>query len=182
MNRTVWGFPSGILDRDQGEGASTSGPCFGFSGICCFALAGVHLGSSLLHLRDVQPSCKPGVQWEVLIKYNQFYAKETRTQATISQKSTHYPWAGPAAPLPHCRPPAAPAPRRASLGGGPLLRWFDLDQRGSAGLGAAEKKPGAVVAGLFRWVKTAYPKWNPGKWNQRLKPAVFWWFHFDPYP
>ena len=22
------------------------------------------------------------------------------------------------------------------------------------------------------WVKNAYPKWNPGKWNQRLKPAV----------
>ena len=27
-----------------------------------------------------------------------------------------------------------------------------------------------------------YPKWNPGKWNQGLKPAVPWWFNFDPYP
>ena len=23
---------------------------------------------------------------------------------------------------------------------------------------------------------------NPGKWNQRLKPAAPWWFYFDPYP
>ena len=22
-----------------------------------------------------------------------------------------------------------------------------------------------------------YPKWNPGKWNQRLKPAVPWWLN-----
>ena len=22
---------------------------------------------------------------------------------------------------------------------------------------------------------------NPGKWSQRLKHAVPWWFHFDPY-
>ena len=27
-----------------------------------------------------------------------------------------------------------------------------------------------------------YPKWNPGKWKHGLKPAVPWWFHFDPYP
>ena len=32
------------------------------------------------------------------------------------------------------------------------------------------------------WAKNAYPKWNPGKWNQRLKPAVLWWLCFDPYP
>ena len=32
------------------------------------------------------------------------------------------------------------------------------------------------------WVRNAYPKRNPGKWNQRLKPAVPWWFYFDPYP
>ena len=29
------------------------------------------------------------------------------------------------------------------------------------------------------WVKTRYPEWNPGKWNQRLKPAVPGWFNFD---
>ena len=27
-----------------------------------------------------------------------------------------------------------------------------------------------------------YPKWNPGRWKQGLKSAVFWWFNFDPYP
>ena len=27
-----------------------------------------------------------------------------------------------------------------------------------------------------------YPKWIPGKWKHGLKPAVPWWFHFDPYP
>ena len=32
------------------------------------------------------------------------------------------------------------------------------------------------------WVKNWYPKWNPGKWNQGLKPAVPWWLNFDPYP
>ena len=26
------------------------------------------------------------------------------------------------------------------------------------------------------------PKRNPGKWNQRLKHAVPWWFYFDPHP
>ena len=28
---------------------------------------------------------------------------------------------------------------------------------------------------LFR-----YPKWNSGKWTHALKPAVLWWFSFDP--
>ena len=27
-----------------------------------------------------------------------------------------------------------------------------------------------------------YPKWNPGKWTHRLKPAVPRWWIFDPYP
>ena len=31
------------------------------------------------------------------------------------------------------------------------------------------------------WVKNLYPKRNPGKWNHGLKPAVSWWFSFDPY-
>ena len=35
---------------------------------------------------------------------------------------------------------------------------------------------------IWLWVKNGYPNWNPDKWNQGLKPAVFWWFHFDPYP
>ena len=26
-----------------------------------------------------------------------------------------------------------------------------------------------------RPVKHRYPKWNVGKWNQGLKPAVLWW-------
>ena len=25
---------------------------------------------------------------------------------------------------------------------------------------------------IWLWVKNGYPKWNPGKWNQGLKPAV----------
>ena len=33
------------------------------------------------------------------------------------------------------------------------------------------------------WVKNrGTPKWNPGKWKQRLKPAVPWWLYFDPHP
>ena len=32
------------------------------------------------------------------------------------------------------------------------------------------------------WVENRYPKWNPGRWKHGLKPAVVWWFHFDPYP
>ena len=35
---------------------------------------------------------------------------------------------------------------------------------------------------IWLWVKNAYPKWNPGRWNQRLKPAVPWWLYFDQYP
>ena len=31
-------------------------------------------------------------------------------------------------------------------------------------------------------VKNRYPKWHPGKRKQRLKPAVLWWFNFDPHP
>ena len=27
-----------------------------------------------------------------------------------------------------------------------------------------------------------YPKWNPGNWKRGPKPAVPWWFNFDPYP
>ena len=27
-----------------------------------------------------------------------------------------------------------------------------------------------------------YPKWSPGQWKKRLKPAVLWWFNFDPHP
>ena len=32
------------------------------------------------------------------------------------------------------------------------------------------------------WVKNGYPKWNPGKWKQRRKPAVLWWSNFHPHP
>ena len=39
---------------------------------------------------------------------------------------------------------------------------------------AAQKKSGEAH---WLWVKHAYPKWNPCKWNQRLKPAVSWWFY-----
>ena len=35
---------------------------------------------------------------------------------------------------------------------------------------------------IWVWVKNRYTKWNPGKWTQRLKPAVPLWLHFDPYP
>ena len=30
--------------------------------------------------------------------------------------------------------------------------------------------------------KSMYPKWNPGKWKHGPKPAVHWWFDFDPHP
>ena len=31
------------------------------------------------------------------------------------------------------------------------------------------------------WVKNRYTKWDPGKWKHGRKPAVPWWFDFDPY-
>ena len=39
-------------------------------------------------------------------------------------------------------------------------------------------------AGAFKWlwVKNRCPKWNPGKWKHERKPAVPWWFNFDPFP
>ena len=36
--------------------------------------------------------------------------------------------------------------------------------------------------GIWLWVKNRYPKRNPAKWKQGLKPAVPCWFNFDPYP
>ena len=39
----------------------------------------------------------------------------------------------------------------------------------------------AWVGLLILWIKNGYPFWNPSKWNQRLKPAVPWCFHFDSY-
>ena len=38
------------------------------------------------------------------------------------------------------------------------------------------------TAPKWLWVKKRFPKWNPGKWKHGLKPAVSWWFNFDPYP
>ena len=39
------------------------------------------------------------------------------------------------------------------------------------------------MKGVMRlWVKSMYPKWNPVKWKHGPKPAVPWWFNFDPYP
>ena len=35
---------------------------------------------------------------------------------------------------------------------------------------------------IWLWIKNRYPKWHPGKWKQRLKFVVPWWFNFDPYP
>ena len=36
---------------------------------------------------------------------------------------------------------------------------------------------------MWLWLKNrATPKWNPGKRSQGLKPAVPWWFNFDPCP
>ena len=32
------------------------------------------------------------------------------------------------------------------------------------------------------WVKNRHPKWNAGTWKHGPKPAVPWWFNFDPYP
>ena len=30
--------------------------------------------------------------------------------------------------------------------------------------------------------RNRYTKWNPGKWKQRRKPVVPWWFNFDSRP
>ena len=35
---------------------------------------------------------------------------------------------------------------------------------------------------IWLWVKNRCPKWNTAKWNPGLKPAMFWWFNFDPRP
>ena len=36
---------------------------------------------------------------------------------------------------------------------------------------------------IWLWVNNFwYHKWNPVKWKEALKPAVPWWFNFDPYP
>ena len=32
------------------------------------------------------------------------------------------------------------------------------------------------------WVKNRYPKLKPGRWQHGPKPAVPWWFNFDPHP
>ena len=34
---------------------------------------------------------------------------------------------------------------------------------------------------LWLWVQSRYPKWNPSKGKHGPKPAVPWWFNFDPY-
>ena len=34
----------------------------------------------------------------------------------------------------------------------------------------------------WAWVKNRYPQWISGKWTNGLKPAVPWWFNFDPSP
>ena len=40
-----------------------------------------------------------------------------------------------------------------------------------------------LVAGrVWLRVKNGYTKWNPGKWNQGVKPVVPWWFNCDPHP
>ena len=39
-----------------------------------------------------------------------------------------------------------------------------------------------VCFAKWLWVKNMYPKWNPGKWKLGPKPAVPWWFNFDPHP
>ena len=55
----------------------------------------------------------------------------------------------------------------------------------SAGLGLARreapKTQRAPAVPKWLWVKNGYPKWNPSKWKHGPKPAVSWWFHFDPY-
>ena len=38
------------------------------------------------------------------------------------------------------------------------------------------------LANTWLWVTNWYPDWCPRTWNQGLKPAVPWWFDFDPYP
>ena len=45
--------------------------------------------------------------------------------------------------------------------------------------------PGAFILShtqIWQWVKNRYPKWNPGKWKEGLKPAVPRRLHFEPYP
>ena len=68
----------------------------------------------------------------------------------------------------------SPAPQ---LGCG-LLQSCCLSQR----LPGQCLREGVGLSNIWLWVKNMSPKWNPGKWNQRLKPPVPCWFDFDPYP
>ena len=49
-------------------------------------------------------------------------------------------------------------------------------------ISAVKSDSSNTQAAIWLWVKNGYPKWNPGKWNQRLKHAVPWWCYFDSYP
>ena len=46
----------------------------------------------------------------------------------------------------------------------------------------ARAKRSFLPGAKWLWVKNRYLKWNPGKWRHGPKPAVPWWFNFDPYP
>ena len=39
----------------------------------------------------------------------------------------------------------------------------------------------AAAAILVRVTNEATPEWKPDQWKQGPKPAVPWWFNFDPY-
>ena len=60
----------------------------------------------------------------------------------------------------------------------------DTDQRGSRFVPFRLKAshPTVISEGTWLWVKNMYPKWTPGKWKYGPKPAVPWWFNFDPDP
>ena len=53
---------------------------------------------------------------------------------------------------------------------------------------AARPRAGSAKRGLAGFCrngcgsKIGTQKWNPGKWNQGLKPAAPWFFNFDPCP
>ena len=97
----------------------------------------------------------------------------TRGSINCPQKvSKRPPWLGHACfgscmQLSRLHKAARPAPERRSHG---------VRQPPGASLWQSSKE-GEMAMG-----QNAYPKWNPGKWNQRLKPAVSWWLYFDPYP
>ena len=65
---------------------------------------------------------------------------------------------------------------------GPRLFFKFFAKTDSASLACCQIGPAKTGEknNICLWVKNRYPKWNPGKWKHGPKPAVPWWFNFDP--